>query len=99
MISKIRGTKCLKSMNEIKGRRKCMVVLKFLKNIEGAVPPAFSKLRLCIDMLPQFLFATEGMAPPLWYLQRFNFEWELVGHCTYNGFYMYQVPLFKFKNV
>ena len=42
LISKIRGAKCFKSMNEIKGHRKCMVVVKFLENIEGAVvsPPS-----------------------------------------------------------
>ena len=44
-ISKIRP---FISMNEIKARRKCMVVLKFLENIEEAVasPLALSKLRL-----------------------------------------------------
>ena len=39
LISKIRGAKCFKSVNEIKGHRKCMVILKFLENIEGAVVP------------------------------------------------------------
>ena len=39
----------LKSMNEIKGHRKCMEVQKFLENIEGAVVPlALTKLRLCV---------------------------------------------------
>ena len=50
LISKVRvGAKCSKSMNEIRGLRKCMVILKFLENIEGAVAPlAPSKLRLCM---------------------------------------------------
>ena len=44
LISKIRGAKCFKLLNEIKGHGKRMVVLKFLENIEGAVAPR--KLRL-----------------------------------------------------
>ena len=36
-IYKIRGAKYFKSTNGIKGNRKCMVVLKFLENIEGAI--------------------------------------------------------------
>ena len=33
------------------------------------------------------------MPPNLWYPQRYNFEWELGGYCTHEGFYMHQVPL------
>ena len=48
LISKIREAKCFKSMNEIKGHKKCMLVLQFLQNIEGCYCPplAPSKLRL-----------------------------------------------------
>ena len=37
LIFKSKEAKCFKSINEIKDSRKCMVVLKFLENIEGAV--------------------------------------------------------------
>ena len=47
-----------KSMNEIKGHRECMVVLKFLENIEEAVAPSLisSKLRLWLFYLTGVLF-------------------------------------------
>ena len=33
------------------------------------------------------------MAPPLWYAQKYNFEWELGGHCIHDRFYMHQMSL------
>ena len=44
LISKIREDKYFKTMNEINGHRKCMVVLKFLENIERAVAPSLLPL-------------------------------------------------------
>ena len=39
LISEIKVAKGFRSMNKIKGHRKCIVVLKFLKNNEGEVAP------------------------------------------------------------
>ena len=45
------------------------------------------------DMPSQFLSSTEGMAPPLWYLQKYNLDGNLEDIAPTNGFYMRQVPL------
>ena len=43
-------------MNEIKGHRKCMVVLKFLENIEGAVAsPPLAPSKLCLWVQDAYL--------------------------------------------
>ena len=34
-----------------------------------------------------------GNGSLLWNTQRYDFEWELGGHCTRDGFYMHQVTL------
>ena len=34
-----------------------------------------------------------GEAPPLWYPQGYNFEWELGAYSTHDGFYLHQMPL------
>ena len=34
-----------------------------------------------------------GNGSLLWNTQRYDFEWELGGHCTHDGFYMHQVTL------
>ena len=39
LLPKIRGAKRYKSISEKEGHRKCMVLLKFLENIAGAVAP------------------------------------------------------------
>ena len=44
-------------------------------------------------MPSQLWSVPEGIAPPLWYPHRYNFGWELGGHCTHDRFYMHQVPL------
>ena len=35
----------------------------------------------------------EGMPPPLWHPQKYNFELKFGGHCTQDKFCMQQIPL------